>query len=95
VIDTIPGPLRDRMELIEVSGYVADEMRHIANNYLIPQCRESSSLTADQLVINEDALQELIKHYCREAGVRNLKKHVEKVGCTFDILDCLLTIGYL
>uniref|UniRef100_A0A914WW97 Lon protease homolog, mitochondrial n=1 Tax=Plectus sambesii TaxID=2011161 RepID=A0A914WW97_9BILA len=79
VIDKIPGPLKDRMELIEVSGYVAKEMLNIAENYLVPQCRENTSLTEEQLVIHADAFEALIRHYCRESGVRNLQKHIEKI----------------
>uniref|UniRef100_A0A0N5A8M5 Lon protease homolog, mitochondrial n=1 Tax=Syphacia muris TaxID=451379 RepID=A0A0N5A8M5_9BILA len=79
VVDTIPGPLRDRMEMIEVSGYVAEEKLSIATNYLIPQCRTNSSLVENQLVIKEDSLQTLIKQYCRESGVRNLQKLIEKI----------------
>ncbi|KAI6179410.1 Lon protease-like protein, mitochondrial [Aphelenchoides besseyi] len=79
VIDTIPGALRDRMELIEVSGYVAEEKLNIAQKYLIPQCRENCALTENELEIRDDALDTLIKHYCRESGVRNLQKHIEKI----------------
>ncbi|KAI6203521.1 Lon protease-like protein, mitochondrial [Aphelenchoides besseyi] len=78
VIDTIPGALRDRMELIEVSGYVAEEKLNIAQKYLIPQCRENCALSENELEIGDDALDALIKHYCRESGVRNLQKHIEK-----------------
>uniref|UniRef100_A0A914Z1S4 Lon protease homolog, mitochondrial n=1 Tax=Panagrolaimus superbus TaxID=310955 RepID=A0A914Z1S4_9BILA len=79
VIDTIPGPLRDRMELIEVSGYVAEEKLNIAQTYLIPQCRKECNLSEEQLKIEPDALDILIKQYCRESGVRNLQKHIEKI----------------
>uniref|UniRef100_A0A914ZSH4 Lon protease homolog, mitochondrial n=1 Tax=Parascaris univalens TaxID=6257 RepID=A0A914ZSH4_PARUN len=79
VLDTIPGPLRDRMEMIEVSGYVAEEKLNIANSYLVPQCRTNSSLQESQLKLTSEALQSLIKQYCRESGVRNLQKHIEKV----------------
>ncbi|VDN01136.1 unnamed protein product [Thelazia callipaeda] len=79
VTDTIPGPLKDRMEMIEVSGYVAEEKINIAQSYLIPQCRKDSSLEEHQLQISSEALQVLIKHYCRESGVRNLQKHIEKI----------------
>ncbi|VDD85808.1 unnamed protein product, partial [Enterobius vermicularis] len=79
VLDTIPGPLKDRMEMIEVSGYVAEEKLSIATNYLVPQCRNDSSLTEQQLVISSECLQALIKQYCRESGVRNLQKHIEKI----------------
>ncbi|VDK74564.1 unnamed protein product [Litomosoides sigmodontis] len=79
ITDTIPGPLKDRMEMIEVSGYVAEEKLNIAESYLVPQCRKDSSLEESQLRITPEALQTLIKHYCRESGVRNLQKHIEKV----------------
>ncbi|KAG8181734.1 hypothetical protein JTE90_028273 [Oedothorax gibbosus] len=79
VTDTIPEPLRDRMEMIEVSGYVAEEKVSIAEQYLIPQARQSTGVTAEQVTINEAALQKLIKSYCRESGVRNLQKQIEKI----------------
>ncbi|MCP9257867.1 Lon protease-like, mitochondrial [Dirofilaria immitis] len=79
ITDTIPGPLKDRMEMIEVSGYVAEEKSNIAQSYLVPQCRKDSSLEESQLVITPEAMKTLIKHYCRESGVRNLQKHIEKI----------------
>uniref|UniRef100_A0A8R1HRX6 endopeptidase La n=1 Tax=Caenorhabditis japonica TaxID=281687 RepID=A0A8R1HRX6_CAEJA len=78
-ISRIPGPLRDRMEMIDVSGYLAEEKLEIAHQHLIPQMRKDTSLTADQLKIEDSALEELIKHYCRESGVRNLQQHIERV----------------
>ncbi|PAV86864.1 hypothetical protein WR25_13178 isoform G [Diploscapter pachys] len=78
-VDRIPGALRDRMELIDVSGYLAEEKMQIARKYLIPQARKETSLTEEQLTISEDVLDELIKHYCRESGVRNLQKHIERI----------------
>ncbi|XP_032599389.1 lon protease homolog, mitochondrial isoform X2 [Drosophila grimshawi] len=79
VIDTIPEPLRDRMELIEMSGYVAEEKVAIARQYLIPQAMNDCGLTDKQVNITEDALKMLIRSYCRESGVRNLQKQIEKV----------------
>ncbi|XP_023179169.2 lon protease homolog, mitochondrial isoform X2 [Drosophila hydei] len=79
VIDTIPEPLRDRMELIEMSGYVAEEKVAIARQYLIPQAMKDCGLTEKQINITEDALNMLIRSYCRESGVRNLQKQIEKV----------------
>lgn len=79
VIDTIPEPLRDRMELIEMSGYVAEEKVAIARQYLIPQAMMDCGLTEKQINITEDALNVLIRSYCRESGVRNLQKQIEKV----------------
>ncbi|KAJ1374700.1 Lon protease mitochondrial [Parelaphostrongylus tenuis] len=78
-VDNIPGPLKDRMELIEVSGYLAEEKIEIAQKYLIPQARNETSLTEEQLVIDKSAVEHLIKFYCRESGVRNLQKHIERV----------------
>lgn len=79
VVDTIPEPLRDRMEMINVSGYVAQEKLAIAERYLVPQLRSLCGLTEDKATISTDALNLLIKQYCRESGVRNLQKQVEKV----------------
>lgn len=79
VTDTIPEPLRDRMEMINVSGYVAQEKLAIAERYLVPQLRSLCGLTEEKASISSDALSLLIKQYCRESGVRNLQKQVEKV----------------
>uniref|UniRef100_A0AAQ4NT87 Lon protease homolog, mitochondrial n=1 Tax=Gasterosteus aculeatus aculeatus TaxID=481459 RepID=A0AAQ4NT87_GASAC len=79
VIDTIPEPLRDRMEMINVSGYVAQEKMAIAERYLVPQLRSHCGLTEEKASISSDALSLLIRQYCRESGVRNLQKQVEKV----------------
>nr|XP_019936132.1 PREDICTED: lon protease homolog, mitochondrial [Paralichthys olivaceus] len=79
VTDTIPEPLRDRMEMINVSGYVAQEKLVIAERYLVPQLRSLCGLTDKKTSISSDALSLLIRQYCRESGVRNLQKQVEKV----------------
>ncbi|CAL5869766.1 uncharacterized protein PFLUO_LOCUS3996 [Penicillium psychrofluorescens] len=79
VTDTIPRPLLDRMEIIELSGYVADEKMAIAQRYLAPAARELTGLKDVDVTLQEDAIEELIKSYCRESGVRNLKKQIEKV----------------
>ncbi|KAF0042659.1 hypothetical protein F2P81_006191 [Scophthalmus maximus] len=79
VTDTIPEPLRDRMEMINVSGYVAQEKLAIAERYLVPQLRSLCGLTVEKASISSDALSLLIRQYCRESGVRNLQKQVEKV----------------
>ncbi|XP_073978605.1 lon protease homolog, mitochondrial-like isoform X2 [Rhodnius prolixus] len=79
VVDTIPEPLRDRMEMIDVSGYVAEEKLAIAKQYLLPQAMKESGLTNQQISIKDESLNTLIKAYCRESGVRNLQKHIEKV----------------
>ncbi|KAI4178812.1 MAG: hypothetical protein L6R41_008199, partial [Letrouitia leprolyta] len=77
--DTIPRPLLDRMEMIELSGYVADEKMAIAERYLAPAAKELSGLNDVAVNLDKAAIEELIKSYCRESGVRNLKKQIEKV----------------
>ncbi|PHH54151.1 Lon protease -like protein, mitochondrial [Ceratocystis fimbriata CBS 114723] len=77
--DTIPRPLLDRMELIQLSGYVADEKMAIAQKYLAPVAKEMAGLQNVNVDLAPDAVEELIKSYCRESGVRNLKKHIEKL----------------
>ncbi|EDQ89858.1 uncharacterized protein MONBRDRAFT_16820 [Monosiga brevicollis MX1] len=79
VLDTIPGPLLDRMEIIQLSGYMADEKRAIAKQYLIPEAQKTSGVTAEQLEITDEALDVLNRAYCRESGVRNLEKHIDKI----------------
>ncbi|KAH7106267.1 ATP-dependent protease La [Auriculariales sp. MPI-PUGE-AT-0066] len=78
-LDTIPAPLLDRMEILEVSGYVSEEKLQIAAKYLAPQAKQSSGLAKADVVLEQDAVDLLIKYYCRESGVRNLKKHIEKI----------------
>lgn len=77
--DTIPRPLLDRMEMIELSGYVADEKIAIAERYLAPQAKEINGLKDADVILEKEAIVELINKYCRESGVRNLKKQIEKV----------------
>lgn len=78
-LDTIPEPLRDRMELIDMAGYVAEEKVSIARKYLIPKALTETGIDPKLITIDDSALLALIKHYCRESGVRNLQKHIEKV----------------
>jgi ATP-dependent Lon protease len=79
VLDTIPAPLLDRMEVIEVSGYVSEEKAKIAERYLAPQAKEASGLKDADVTLDPAAVETLIRFYCRESGVRNLKKHIDKV----------------
>lgn len=79
-LDTIPAPLLDRMEVLEVSGYVSEEKCVIAEKYLGPQAKEASGLKDADVVLEPSTVDVLIKYYCRESGVRNLKKHIDKVG---------------
>ncbi|MEW5297109.1 MAG: hypothetical protein WDW38_005920 [Sanguina aurantia] len=78
-LDTIPGPLLDRMEVIRLSGYAADEKRAIARKYLEPSCLTDAGIPKGAASLDDSAIDVLINEYCREAGVRNLKKHLEKV----------------
>lgn len=74
--DTIPGPLRDRMEVIYLSGYTTEEKLGIAKNYLLPKQLEEHGLTKRNLRVTDAALQLLITQYTREAGVRNLEREI-------------------
>jgi len=76
MLDTIPEPLRDRMEIIELQGYTEDDKAHIAERYLIPKQIEENGLTKDQIEIPEDAVRFISRHYTREAGVRNLERNI-------------------
>jgi Lon-like ATP-dependent protease len=79
VLDSIPGPLLDRMEVIRLSGYIADEKVAIARRYLEPHAREGSGVAAGAAALTDGAVSSLIEDYCREAGVRNLQKQLEKI----------------
>ncbi|KAG8063674.1 hypothetical protein GUJ93_ZPchr0003g16859 [Zizania palustris] len=79
VIEMIPGPLLDRMEIITIAGYITDEKMHIARDYLEKNTRESCGIMPEQVEVTDGALLALIENYCREAGVRNLQKHIEKI----------------
>ncbi|KDQ53174.1 hypothetical protein JAAARDRAFT_137563 [Jaapia argillacea MUCL 33604] len=77
--DTIPAPLLDRMEVLELSGYVTEEKTVIAERYLGPQAKEAAGLKEADVQLDPAAIDVLIKYYCRESGVRNLKKHIDKI----------------
>jgi ATP-dependent Lon protease len=79
VLDTIPGPLRDRMEIIQLPGYTAQEKLEIARRYLVPRQLEATGLAAAQCTIGDDALRAIIDDYTREAGVRNLEREIGNV----------------
>ncbi|HEX2329606.1 MAG TPA: endopeptidase La [Candidatus Angelobacter sp.] len=76
MLDTIPEPLRDRMEIIELQGYTEDDKYHIAQRYLIPKQIEENGLKPEQIEISEDSVRFVIRHYTREAGVRNLERNI-------------------
>ena len=75
-LDPVPDPLRDRMEIIELQGYTEDEKVHIAVRYLIKRQTEENGITLDQIEFPEEALRNIIRHYTREAGVRNLERNI-------------------
>lgn len=78
-ISTIPGPLLDRMEIIEISGYTENEKYNIAKLYLVDKTRERNGLTKIQFKMDAGAIRDIIRHYTREAGVRNLERNIDKV----------------
>lgn len=79
VLDTIPEPLKDRMDIMRLSGYILQEKIEIAKKYLIPRNRKSMGLKASQVSFSADALKSIINGYAREAGVRNLENHIKKI----------------
>src|SRR6187549_3197774 len=79
VLDTIPGPLQDRMETIELAGYTLEEKKHIARRYLVPRQIEANGLKPSQIEIADPALVAIIEEYTREAGVRNLERQIGTV----------------
>jgi ATP-dependent Lon protease len=78
VLDGIPGPLRDRMEVIQLSGYAAEEKLAIARRYLVARQLEANGLKPEQAEIDDAALREIIDRYTHEAGVRNLEREIGK-----------------
>jgi ATP-dependent Lon protease len=78
-LSTIPGPLRDRMEIISIAGYTELEKIHIAKDYLIPKQIKENGLTKSQLQIRDEAIISMIRYYTREAGVRGLERTIAKV----------------
>ena len=78
-VDTIPRPLLDRMEVIEIAGYTENEKFHIGKQYLIPKQIEKNGLKKTNLTINDTALRDIISYYTREAGVRSLERQIGKI----------------
>jgi ATP-dependent Lon protease len=76
VLDSIPAPLRDRMEIIELTGYTEEEKLQIARRYLLKRQLQANGLTAEQVQISDEALRHVIADHTREAGVRNLERQI-------------------
>ncbi len=89
VLDNIPPPLRDRMEIIELPGYTREEKVEIAKRYLVKRQLEATGLTPEQASIDEEAIDALIESYTREAGVRNLEREIGAVlrNCAMKISE--------
>jgi ATP-dependent Lon protease len=79
-LETIPMPLLDRMEIIQLSGYTEHEKVQIAQHYLVPRQRRENGLRAEELIFTDDALRTIVRDYTREAGVRNLEREVGAIA---------------
>lgn len=79
-MDTVPGPLRDRMEVIEIPGYTNTDKLHIAKKYLVPRQLEANGLSRSQIRFTDAALREIIESYTREAGVRHLERQIGAIA---------------
>ncbi len=75
-LEPIPAALRDRMEILELSGYTEEQKLHIARNYLLPKQLEANGLKKDELTVGDDVLRRIARDYTREAGVRNLEREI-------------------
>src|SRR6266480_2242399 len=75
-LEPIPPALRDRMEILELSGYTEEQKMHIARNYLLPKQLEANGLKQDELSVDDDTLRHIARDYTREAGVRNLEREI-------------------
>jgi ATP-dependent Lon protease len=83
MLDTVPGPLRDRMEIISIAGYTEEDKLHIARRYLLPRQLERNGLKDGQLTMTEEALRLVIENYTREAGVRGLERQIGTIARKF------------
>jgi ATP-dependent Lon protease len=79
-LDQIPAPLRDRMEILELSGYTDEDKRNIARKYLVPKQMKANGVQTVDVEWTDEALMEIIQHYTREAGVRNLEREIGTVA---------------
>lgn len=79
ISDPVPPALKDRMEILELPGYIEEEKLHIARKFLVPKQIEEHGLTPDQIVFHDDALREICRSYTKEAGVRNLEREIAAI----------------
>jgi len=79
-LETVPPPLRDRMETLHLDGYTEEEKLHIARRYLVPRQRKLNGLAEDEVAFTDDALRRIIEGYTREAGVRNLERQIGSIS---------------
>jgi ATP-dependent Lon protease len=75
-LEPIPAPLRDRMEILELSGYTEEQKMHIARNYLLPKQIAANGLQPDEIIVDDEVIRHIIRGYTREAGVRNLEREI-------------------
>ena len=80
VVHTIPQPLQDRMEILRLEGYTEPEKLEIAKRFLVKKQREASGLKAENLTFTDEGITHIIRHYTREAGVRNLEREIANVS---------------
>src|SRR5207247_9975290 len=79
VLDSVPGPLIDRMELVQLDGYTEDEKVAIGRDHLLPRQLSKAGLNADEITLTDDALRLIAAEYTREAGVRSLERAIARV----------------
>src|SRR5690606_30783407 len=79
MLEPIPGPLRDRMEILQLSGYTETEKVHIAQQYLVPRQIRENGLRREEIGFTDDAIRTIIRDYTRGAGVRNLEREIGSV----------------
>ena len=79
ILDTVPEPLLDRMDILRLSGYVLEEKRQIAKRFLIPKQRKAAGIQASEVTFTDPALRELINSYARDSGVRTLENNIKKI----------------
>ena len=79
MLDTVPGPLRDRMEIISLTGYTASEKFQIARRYLVRRQLKANGLKPEQVEMADDAIRAIVEHYKREAGVRSLEREIGRI----------------